>query len=119
MINYEERRSLSSLTPHSGDVHTHLTAVRKRDILRTFYKTIVGNMISLPGGRVLKSLHSKWNLLKKGRNFYLNFEVESADSQDSTEVFMNFEYYVCHAWKKEPYLILILYPTGLHNHFMR
>nr|CAG4642556.1 EOG090X07E6 [Evadne anonyx] len=87
LINYEERRALSSLTPQSGDVPTHLTAVRKRDILRTFYKTVVGNMISLPG--------------------------------DSKEVFMNFEYYVCHAWKKEPYLMLILYPTGLHNHFMR
>jgi len=94
LINYEKRRSLSSLSPHSGDVHTHLTPVRKRDILRTFYKTVVGNMISLPG-------------------------AASAESLDSTEVFMNFEYYVCHAWKKEPYLILILYPTGLHNHFMR
>jgi len=50
IINYEKRRCLSSLSPHSGDVHSHLTPVRKRDILRTFYKTIVGNMISLPGG---------------------------------------------------------------------
>lgn len=50
VVNTEKRRSLSSLSPHStsGDAHSHLTAVRKRDILRTFYKTIVGTMINLP-----------------------------------------------------------------------
>lgn len=50
VMNAEKRRSLSSLSPHSssGDVHSHLTTVRKRDILRTFYKTIVGTMINLP-----------------------------------------------------------------------
>ena len=55
LINYEKRRSLSSLSPHSGDVPTHLTPVRKRDILRTFYKTVVGSMISLPGGKTIKA----------------------------------------------------------------
>nr|CAG4637060.1 EOG090X07E6 [Ceriodaphnia reticulata]SVE72977.1 EOG090X07E6 [Ceriodaphnia reticulata] len=94
VINTEKRRSLSSLSPHSmsGDAHSHLTPVRKRDILRTFYKTVVGTMISLPG---------------------------SQDSLDSKEVFMNFEYYSLHALVSDIYLILVLYPSGLHNHFLR
>lgn len=52
LVNTEKRRSLSSLSPHStsGDAqHSHLTPVRKRDILRTCYKTIVGTLINLPG----------------------------------------------------------------------
>lgn len=37
----------------------------------------------------------------------------------SKEVFMNFEYYTLHALVSEFYLILVLYPSGLHNHFLR
>nr|SVE73598.1 EOG090X07E6 [Daphnia atkinsoni] len=90
VMNTEKRRSLSSLSPHTmtGDVHSHLTAVRKRDILRTFYKTIVGTMIDLPGST-------------------------------QTEVFMNFEYYSLHALVSDVYVILVLYPSGLHNHYLR
>lgn len=52
VLNTEKRRSLSSLSPNlvSGDAHSHLTPVRKRDILRTFYRTVVGSLIDLPGG---------------------------------------------------------------------
>nr|SVE91179.1 EOG090X07E6 [Daphnia sinensis] len=93
VMNTEKRRSLSSLSPHttSGDVHSHLTSVRKRDILRTFYKTIVGTMIDLPG----------------------------STQTVSKEVFMNFEYYSLHALVSDVYLILVLYPSGLHNHYLR
>nr|CAG4639232.1 EOG090X07E6 [Daphnia magna]SVE81358.1 EOG090X07E6 [Daphnia magna]SVE83111.1 EOG090X07E6 [Daphnia magna] len=93
VMNTEKRRSLSSLSPHttSGDVHSHLTSVRKRDILRTFYKTIVGTMIDLPG----------------------------PTQTVSKEVFMNFEYYSLHALISDVYLILVLYPSGLHNHYLR
>nr|SVE77043.1 EOG090X07E6 [Daphnia lumholtzi] len=93
VMNTEKRRSLSSLSPHttSGDVHSHLTSVRKRDILRTFYKTIVGTMINLPG----------------------------STQTVSKEVFMNFEYYSLHALVSDLYLILVLYPSGLHNHYLR
>nr|SVE82530.1 EOG090X07E6 [Daphnia magna] len=93
VMNTEKRRSLSSLSPHttSGDVHSHLTSVRKRDILRTFYKTIVGTMIDLPG----------------------------PTPTVSKEVFMNFEYYSLHALISDVYLILVLYPSGLHNHYLR
>nr|SVE80765.1 EOG090X07E6 [Daphnia magna] len=100
VMNTEKRRSLSSLSPHttSGDVHSHLTSVRKRDILRTFYKTIVGTMIDLPGPTQTGSEDS---------------------SQVSKEVFMNFEYYSLHALISDVYLILVLYPSGLHNHYLR
>nr|SVE70465.1 EOG090X07E6 [Daphnia similis]SVE71720.1 EOG090X07E6 [Daphnia similis] len=93
VMNTDKRRSLSSLSPHttSGDVHSHLTSVRKRDILRTFYKTIVGTMIDLPG----------------------------PTQTGSKEVFMNFEYYSLHALVSDVYLILVLYPSGLHNHYLR
>nr|SVE89303.1 EOG090X07E6 [Daphnia sinensis] len=93
VMNTEKQRSLSSLSPHttSGDVHSHLTSVRKRDILRTFYKTIVGTMIDLPG----------------------------STQTVSKEVFMNFEYYSLHALVSDVYLILVLYPSGLHNHYLR
>ncbi|XP_046440073.1 protein fuzzy homolog [Daphnia pulex] len=100
VVNTEKRRSLSSLSPHStsGDAHSHLTAVRKRDILRTFYKTIVGTMINLPSAT----------------------QSDSEDaSHDSKEVFMNFEYYSLHALISEMHLILVLYPSGLHNHYLR
>nr|CAG4651027.1 EOG090X07E6 [Simocephalus serrulatus]SVE94279.1 EOG090X07E6 [Simocephalus serrulatus] len=91
LVNVDKRRSLSSLSPYStsGDVHSHLTPVRKRDILRTFYKTVVGTLINLP------------------------------DSHDSNEVFMNFEYYSLHALVSDVYLLLILYPSGLPNHYLR
>nr|SVE75796.1 EOG090X07E6 [Daphnia hispanica] len=100
VMNTEKRRSLSSLSPHtmSGDAHSHLTAVRKRDILRTFYKTIVGTMIELPGPIQTGSEES---------------------SHISKEVFMNFEYYSLHALVSDVYLILVLYPSGLHNHYLR
>ena len=32
---------------------------------------------------------------------------------------MNFEYYSLHALVSDVYLILVLYPSGLHNHFLR
>ena len=32
---------------------------------------------------------------------------------------MNFEYYTGHAVVVDTYLILVLYPAGLHNHFIR
>ena len=43
----------------------------------------------------------------------------SDDSHNSKEVFMNFEYYSLHALVSDVYLILVLYPSGLHNHFLR
>nr|SVE75166.1 EOG090X07E6 [Daphnia dolichocephala] len=100
VVNTEKRRCLSSLSPHtvSGDVHSHLTAVRRRDILRTFYKTVVGTMLDLPGSTQQGSEDS---------------------SQISKEVFMNFEYYSLHALVSDVCLILVLYPSGLHNHYLR
>nr|CAG4650201.1 EOG090X07E6 [Sida crystallina] len=50
LINTEKKRNLSSLCPNAcgtGGAHsTHLTPVRKRDILRTFYKSVVGSLLS-------------------------------------------------------------------------
>ena len=51
LIHLTKRRCLSSLCPHSttGDAHsTHLTLVRKRDILRTFYRSVVGTLLTIP-----------------------------------------------------------------------
>lgn len=41
------------------------------------------------------------------------------DAQETNEVFMTFEYYSLHAIASDVYLMLILYPSGLHNHFLR
>nr|CAG4647953.1 EOG090X07E6 [Moina brachiata]SVE93050.1 EOG090X07E6 [Moina brachiata] len=98
ILNTEKRRSLSSLSPYSassGDAHSHLTSIRKRDILRNFYRTIVGTMIMLPDS------------------------AESKPPNIPQEVFMNFEYYSLHALESDCYIIMILYPSGLHNYYMR
>ena len=49
----------------------------------------------------------------------VTFLIGSDDSHDSQEVFMNFEYYSLHALVSEVYLVLTLYPSGLHNHYLR
>ena len=80
LINTEKRRSLSSLSPQAmGDAHSHLTPVRKRDILRTFYRTVVGNLIGLPG-MLLLSIQLKQNLTQwKG-------EKEDDDDDDASRI---------------------------------
>nr|CAG4646306.1 EOG090X07E6 [Macrothrix elegans] len=97
LINLEKHRSISSLAPHasSKDVHSHLTSVRKRDILRTCYRTVMGSMIQLDGSN------------------------GNQNTNDSKEVFMNFEYYTVHALVFDSYGFLVLYPSGLHNYYLR
>ena len=53
---------------------------------------------------------------------FINFsdpEDKNAVPHKPKEMFMNFQFYKCHAIINDIHLMLVLYPIGLPNHYIR
>lgn len=121
IVNQPKRRCLSSLSPHSGDdaINTHLTPIRKRDILRTLYKYVVSVCTTGPvsSGKYLGK--SSQSVLRSTNFAFSDSDDKNPDVHKPREMFMNFQFYKCHAIINDIYLMLVLYPVGLPNHYIR
>ena len=131
LVNTDKKRVMSVMTgPGAGGKDTRvMTLARRLDIIRTFYRTVVGAVLpssATPSPHVLEmggallpdhSPHTKVIFFSRVANtiFMLYFQCKHPVS----EVFSCSEYHKCLALQSGPYQLFAVFIPAVPNHSMR